>query len=296
MRCDEPYAPPALGKNSIGKNGKRAAGSQSSTRCSTGQNEQDILSLAKAFGLVKHESPAPKVSMPSRSRPVFAPEGEGYQLSKRDKKRKATLAAQAEKKRKATLAAQAEKKRRQKNARAAAKRKLQRSIAKTRQVARARRIDNDRKKLEKAMKSTSKFPSLGEGSSVQVLSWHERIQATRKADAKALAEKKEAQAKELAEKQEAEKKAFLEKQEAEAKALAEKHEAEAKELMEQEKRNREAYVKRFAPFKGMKMMQRKQTEKDLFLATPSKKKGSKRVSKRRKPTAEELALSASLFG
>ena len=284
MRCDEPYAPPALGRNSIGKNGKRAAGSQSSTRCSTGQNEQEILRLAKAFGLVKHESSAPKVSMPSRARPVFAPEGEGYQLSKRDKKRKATLAAQAERKR------------RQKNARAAAKRKLQRSIAKTRQVARARKIENDRKKLEKAMKSTSKFPSLGGGSSVQVLSWHERVQATRKADAKALVEKKEAEAKALVEKQVAEAKALVEKQEAEAKALAEKHEAETKAVMEQEKRNREAEAKRFAPFKGMKVMQRKQTEKDLFHATPYPKKGSKRRSKKRKPTAEEMDLTASLFG
>ena len=40
MRCDEPDAPPALGKNSIGKKGRYAARRQSSTRCSTGQNER----------------------------------------------------------------------------------------------------------------------------------------------------------------------------------------------------------------------------------------------------------------
>ena len=40
MWCDEPHAPPALGKNSIGKKGRYTARRQSLTRCSTGQNEK----------------------------------------------------------------------------------------------------------------------------------------------------------------------------------------------------------------------------------------------------------------
>ena len=120
--------------------------------------------------------------------------------------------------------------------------------------------------LEKDMVSSKVFPSLCASSSNSCSSWKTRIEKTRVDEANAIAEKK-------------------------ASLLAAKEEAIALEV----ENKRLAQVARFAPFEGMKVMHQKHEADDLFGSRRSSKKVSKRSSKRRKLTPEELALQASLF-
>ena len=116
------------------------------------------------------------------------------------------------------------------------------------------------------MMSSKVFPSLCASSSNSCSSWKTRIDKTRVDEANAIAEKK-------------------------ASLLAAKEEAIAQEV----ENKRLDQVARFAPFEGMKVMQPNHEVDDLFCSSRSSKKVSKRSSKRRKLTPEELALQASLF-
>lgn len=148
----------------------------------------------------------------------------------------------------------------------ALKAKLDKAAAKAAKAAKAKAKEALHVALEKDMMSSKVFPSLCASSSNSCSSWKTRIDKTRVDEANAIAEKK-------------------------ASLLAAKEEAIAQEV----ENKRLDQVARFAPFEGMKVMQPNHEVDDLFCSSRSSKKVSKRSSKRRKLTPEELALQASLF-
>jgi len=215
--------------------------------------------LAKAFRLVEQTVSTSVAPTLKRAKPAFASEKGGFSLSKRDKALKAKLdKADAKRRRKAAKSAKATK---AKSAKATKAKSAKATKAKPAKAKEALHVA-----LEKDIMSSKVFPSLCASSSNSCSSWKTRIQETHVAEANAIAEKK-------------------------ASLLAAKEEAIALEV----ENKRLAQAARFAPFEGMKVMQPKQEADNMFGSRRSSKKVSKRRSKRRKLTPEELALQASLF-